>query len=158
VSDEKPVQFLVTQSSPQPDEPTLVIHTYEFTLDKICIINIHCNKMNNNDLPAPAGFHRPPLSLWFRLFGLPLPAATGELMTAEVDHSQDRDTCRKLISLGYARSNQVRLYGQEMKLVSDPFPTDGGIAIEVVAGDGSPSRRIKLPLSILQMAASKRVA
>jgi hypothetical protein len=100
----------------------------------------------------------PPLTLWFRLFGLPLPAATGELMTAEVDHSQDRDTCRKLISLGYARSNQVRLYGQEMKLVSDPFPTDGGIAIEVVGSDGSPSRRIKLPLSILQMAASKRVA
>src|SRR5438067_9962984 len=94
--------------------------------------------------------------LWFRLFALPLPAALGELMTAEVDRSQDHDTCRKLISLGYARSNRVRLYGQEMKLVSDPFPEEGGIAVEVVGADESASRRVKLPLSILQMAASKR--
>ena len=79
-------------------------------------------------------------------------------MTAEVDRSHDKDTCRKLISLGYARSNRVRLYGQEMKLVSDPFPSEGGIAVEVIGADGSSSRRIKLPLSILQMAASKRVA
>lgn len=79
-------------------------------------------------------------------------------MTAEVDHSEDKDTCRKLISLGYARSNRVRLYGQEMKLVSDPFPEGDGIAVDVVGTDESRSRRIKLPLSILQMAASKRIA
>ena len=79
-------------------------------------------------------------------------------MTAEVDRSQDRDTCRKLISLGYARFNRVRPYGQEMKLVSDPFPEEGGIVVEVVSTNESASRRVKLPLSILQMAASKRVA
>jgi hypothetical protein len=79
-------------------------------------------------------------------------------MTAEVDRSQDNETCRKLISLGYARSNRVRLYGQEMKLISDPFPADDGIAVDVVSNNESASRRIKLPLSILQMAASKRVA
>jgi len=81
-------------------------------------------------------------------------------MTAEVDRSADNDkeTCRKLISLGYARSNSVRLYGQEMKLVSDPFPSEDGIAVDVVGADESTSRRIKLPLSILQMAASKKVA
>jgi hypothetical protein len=79
-------------------------------------------------------------------------------MTAEVDRSQDSETCRKLISLGYARSNRVRLYGQEMKLISDPFPAEDGIAVDVVGTNESTSRRIKLPLSILQMAASKRVA
>jgi hypothetical protein len=79
-------------------------------------------------------------------------------MTAEVDPSQDNETCRKLISLGYARSNRVRLYGQEMKLVSDPFPADDGIVVDVVGTNESASRRIKLPLSILQMAAAKRVA
>jgi hypothetical protein len=79
-------------------------------------------------------------------------------MTAEVDRSQDKDTCRKLISLGYARSNSVRLYGQEMKLVSDPFPAEDGIAVEVVSTDESASRRVNLPLSILQMAASKKIA
>jgi len=45
-----------------------------------------------------------------------------------------------------------------MELVSDPFPEEGGIAVEVVGADESASRRVKLPLSILQMAASKRIA
>jgi hypothetical protein len=79
-------------------------------------------------------------------------------MTAEVNRSPDTDTCQKLISLGYARSNRVRLYGQEMKLVSDPFPTESGIAVEVVGEHESTSRRVKLPLSVLQVAAAKRIA
>ena len=83
-------------------------------------------------------------------------------MTSQVDPSQDKDTCLKLISLGYARSNRVRLYGKEVQLVSDPFPhTDGGIAVEVVHPNESSSRTIKLPLSVLQVAgqsAKKRIA
>jgi len=63
-----------------------------------------------------------------------------------------------LISLGYSRSNHVRLYGQELKLVSDPFPNEDGIAIEVVGQNEATSRTLKLPLSILQMAAPKRIA
>ncbi len=85
-------------------------------------------------------------------------AAQGGIMTSQVDRSPDRETCSKLISLGYARSNRVRLYGQEVQLVSDPFPEEGGIAIEVVGQNDSVSRRMKLPLSILQMTAKKRVA
>ena len=68
----------------------------------------------------------------------------------------DRDTCRKLISLGYARSNRVRLYGQELQIVSDPFPhDDGGIAIEVVA-EATGQRTMRLPLSVVQVAASRK--
>jgi hypothetical protein len=84
------------------------------------------------------------------------------IMTSQVDNTQDRDTCLKLISLGYARSNRVRLYGKEVQLVSDPFPhREGGIAIEVLQGSESSSRTIKLPLSVLQVAgqtARKRTA
>ncbi len=70
-----------------------------------------------------------------------------------VEQSKDRETCRKLISLGYARSNRVRLYGQEVELVSDPFPhQEGGIAIEVAENRNSSSRTIKLPLSVVQVA------
>ncbi len=65
-------------------------------------------------------------------------------------------TCRKLISFGYARSNRVRLYGQELELVSDPFPhREGGIAIEVAENRDSVSRTIKLPLSVVQVASNK---
>ena len=78
-------------------------------------------------------------------------------MTSQVDRSPDKDTCTKLISLGYARSNRVRLYGQEVQLVSDPFPKEGGIAVEVVGRNESVSRTMRLPLSILQTA-KKRIA
>jgi len=76
-------------------------------------------------------------------------------MTSQLDRTQDHDTCRKLISLGYARSNRIRLYGSEVELVSDPFPhREGGIAVEAVEGKSS-ARTIKLPLSVLQVARSK---
>jgi hypothetical protein len=71
----------------------------------------------------------------------------------QVEPSKDRETCRKLISLGYARSNRVRLYGQEVELVSDPFPhRDGGIAVEVAESKQTASRVVKLPLSVVQVA------
>jgi hypothetical protein len=71
----------------------------------------------------------------------------------QVEPSKDRETCRKLISLGYARSNRVRLYGKEVELVSDPFPhREGGIAIEVAESKQSASRTVKLPLSVVQVA------
>jgi hypothetical protein len=83
-------------------------------------------------------------------------------MTIEVDHSVDNDTCRKLINLGYARSKRVRLYGQELQIVSDPFPhNEGGIAIEVAGSSESGTRTMRLPLSVVQVARKrpeKRVA
>ena len=74
----------------------------------------------------------------------------------QVEPSKDRETCRKLISLGYARSNRVRLYGKEVELVSDPFPhREGGIAIEVAESKQSASRTVKLPLSVVQVASKQ---
>jgi hypothetical protein len=76
-------------------------------------------------------------------------------MTGQIDRSHDNDTCRRLVSLGYARSNRVRLYGMEVELISDPFPhSDGGIAVEVVEG-ASCARTVKLPLTVVQVARSK---
>jgi hypothetical protein len=74
----------------------------------------------------------------------------------QVEPSKDRETCRKLISLGYARSNRVRLYGQEVELVSDPFPHgEGGIAVEVAESKQTTSRVVKLPLSVVQVASKQ---
>jgi len=78
------------------------------------------------------------------------------MTTSAEDRSLESDTCRKLISLGYARSNRVRLYGQEVELVSDPFPhRDGGIAVEVITKTESESRTMKLPLPVLHVASKK---
>ncbi len=76
-----------------------------------------------------------------------------EKMTTQVEHPHA--TCRKLVSLGYAR---VRLYGQELQLISDPFPQDGGIAVEVASQNDSVSRTMRLPLPVLQIASPKRTA
>jgi hypothetical protein len=79
------------------------------------------------------------------------------MTTSAVDRSLEIDTCRKLISLGYARSNRVRLYGQEVQLVSDPFPHDeGGIAIEVISKKEPGARTMKLPLTVVHVARKKR--
>jgi len=78
------------------------------------------------------------------------------MTTSAADRSLENDTCRKLISLGYARSKRVRLYGQEVQLVSDPFPHDeGGIAVEVITKKESVSRTMKLPLTVLHVAGRK---
>ena len=74
-------------------------------------------------------------------------------MTSGIDRSVDNDTCRKLSRLGYARSNRVRLYGQELQIVSDPFVhDDGGIAVEVVGNSDPDKRTMRLPLSVVQVA------
>lgn len=74
-------------------------------------------------------------------------------MTTEIDRLVDIDTCRKLSRLGYARSSRVRLYGQELQIVSDPFVHDeGGIAVEVVANSNPNKRTMRLPLSVVQVA------
>lgn len=82
--------------------------------------------------------------------------------SVDVDRSIDNDACRKLIRLGYARSKRVRLYGQELQIVSDPFPHDeGGIAIEVVGKSDPGKRTMRLPLSVVQVARKppeKRIA
>jgi hypothetical protein len=79
-------------------------------------------------------------------------------MTRQVDRSLEKETCRKLISLGYGRSKKVRLYGQEMNLISDPFPAEDGIAVDAVRAGETKTRRVKLPLSVLQVASSNHAA
>jgi hypothetical protein len=65
------------------------------------------------------------------------------------------DICEKLKHLGYARSNHICLYGEQFQLVSDPFPHETGIAIEVIKRDNKDPRTVKLPLPILKMAMPK---
>jgi len=70
-----------------------------------------------------------------------------QLATAEI--------CEKLKTLGFARSNHIKLYGEHFQLISDPFPHETGIAVEAVRSDGRASRTVKLPLPILNMAVPK---
>lgn len=65
------------------------------------------------------------------------------------------NVCEKLKNLGYARFNHIRLYGEQFQLISDPFPYETGIAVQVVKRDGKDPRTVKLPLPVLKMAVTK---
>lgn len=58
----------------------------------------------------------------------------------------------RLKRLGYARNKQIRMYGEQFDLVSDPI----AIAEQLVVIDGIESksghlRRVRIPLPILKM-------
>jgi hypothetical protein len=78
-------------------------------------------------------------------------------MTSEIDRFVDNDTCLKLSRLGYARSSHVRLYGQKLQIVSDPFVHhDGGIAVEVIGERNPDKRTLRLPIPVIQVARKRR--
>jgi hypothetical protein len=43
------------------------------------------------------------------------------------------------------------MYGEEFDLASDPIPQENGFAIEAVSRKSGQARRLRIPLSILQM-------
>ncbi len=65
------------------------------------------------------------------------------------------EICEKLKHLGFARSQHIKLYGEQFQLVSDPFPHEAGIAVEAVRSGGDARRTVKLPIPILRMATAK---
>ncbi len=66
-----------------------------------------------------------------------------------------KDICEKLKHLGYSRSKHIHLYGESFQLVSDPFPLETGVAVEVVARNSTARRVVKLPLPVLKTAMQK---
>ncbi len=72
-------------------------------------------------------------------------------MTTSLRAVISAEICAKLKALGYARSNRIRLYGEEYEVVSDPFGKDDGVAVEVTTAKERTPRTLKLPKMILRM-------
>ena len=65
----------------------------------------------------------------------------------------DKKVCSVLKSLGYSASKNIRLYGQEVEATSDPFPADGGFAINVRSKKPPQrERKVQIPLSVVSVA------
>lgn len=62
------------------------------------------------------------------------------------------EICARVKRLGYEPSKRIRLYGEEFEVVSDPFPEGGGIAVNVKSKNGTGTRVVQLPATILQSA------
>src|SRR2546428_13660133 len=77
-------------------------------------------------------------------------------MTTSLRAVISAEICAKLKALGYARSNRIRLYGEEYEVVSDPFGKDDGVAVEVTTGKERAPRSPKLAKHDLRVGSHRR--
>jgi len=70
-------------------------------------------------------------------------------MTRNFDSATAVDMCDYVKHLGYAVNGQIRLYGEEFEVISDPFPEDDGIAIRVRTKRNSMVRVLQLPATVV---------
>jgi len=61
--------------------------------------------------------------------------------------------CERLKRLGFAQENQMRLYGQEFELLSDPLVMGEDLVfVDAVEKKSGQRRRVRVPLPVVQMA------
>ncbi len=72
----------------------------------------------------------------------------GSLSTTEV--------CARIRQFGYAASQRIRIYGEEFDVLSDPFPSEGGIAIHVRSKRTSQARVLQLPATVIHRVSERR--
>lgn len=58
--------------------------------------------------------------------------------------------CEELQRLGYAVRCRIRLYGDEFELISNPFPTGSGYAVEGKSRRSHVVRQVRIPLSLVR--------
>ena len=59
--------------------------------------------------------------------------------------------CERLRKLGYCSARTIRLYGEELHLISDPAPHENGFVVEGLAVRSMTVKRIRIPLSVITM-------
>ena len=57
--------------------------------------------------------------------------------------------CERLQELGFAREKHIKLYGEELHLVSNPVPDGDGFAVEGISRNSGKIRRLRIPLSLV---------
>jgi hypothetical protein len=65
--------------------------------------------------------------------------------------SKTTELCERLKVLGYAQRNRIRIYGEEFDLASNPIAEEDGFSIEAISRKSGQARRLRIPLSVLQM-------
>jgi len=68
------------------------------------------------------------------------------------------ETCARVKRMGYTTSGRVRLYGEEFEVVSEPFPEENGIAVQVKSRKNPKVRVLRLPATLVQTVKRARVA
>ena len=73
--------------------------------------------------------------------------------------NQPDTLCETIKRLGYAKNNQVRLYGETFDLVSDPVSVGEDVVfVDALERKSGQVRRVRIPSTIVRMARIKRRA
>ncbi len=64
----------------------------------------------------------------------------------------ETNVCERLKRLGFAQQNQLRLYGQEYELVSDPILMGDLVFVDAIEKSSRQQRRVRVPSVIVNMA------
>lgn len=67
------------------------------------------------------------------------------------------EVCNQIKQRGYTVSQVVRIYGEEFEILSDPFPNEEGVAVQVRSRRTSQVRALQLPASLVPRDASTPV-
>lgn len=57
--------------------------------------------------------------------------------------------CERLRKFGFAERRHIRLYGEELDLVSNATPDGDGFAVDAVNRKSGCKRRVRIPLSLV---------
>ena len=84
-------------------------------------------------------------------------------INSEVFHASrgkyTRHTLRDAKAVGYAKSTQVRLYGEVFELLSDPFTIgENAVFVDGIEQRSGRVRRVRIPVNLVQMANKNRAA
>jgi len=91
--------------------------------------------------------------------GFSFPAGNEDQVTTSQGSLPTTEVCARIRQFGYAASQEIRIYGEEFDVLSDPFPSDGGIAIQVRSKRTLQARVLQLPATVIhRVSESKRRA
>ena len=77
---------------------------------------------------------------------------------SNLESSSVVDICARVKHLGYTVSGRVRLYGEELEVVSDPFPEADGVAVHVKSSKNPTVRKMRIPATVLQSVKGRKPA
>jgi len=67
--------------------------------------------------------------------------------------------CERLKRMGFTREQQMRLYGEQFELVSDPLVVaDQVVFVDAIEKRSGQFRRIRIPLTIVNIAIAEPIA
>jgi hypothetical protein len=65
--------------------------------------------------------------------------------------NRQRLICERLKKFGYSSERRIRLYGEELHLVSNPVADETGYSVLAVAVTSGNLRHMRIPLSVVGM-------